>query len=157
MVADIISLSSDKDDEALEDPSRLSRLTKGSKRACTNPAASQQSNQSRCCAVPLSAIPQDEAGPDGVLKDFNILDISEAPAQEIRTRDVNEFFAPIYTSENDKKFRNCKKCSQGSHVVPLVAEMSTLRRHLERHHRAEYLQWAEANGFPSMLPKDCKE
>lgn len=65
---------------------------------------------------------------------------------------------------------------QGAHSVSLVAEISTLRRHLESHHKvshgtccilvsltehvhiqAEYLKWAEANGFTSMLPKDAKE
>ncbi|KAF8119343.1 hypothetical protein EV363DRAFT_1199981, partial [Boletus edulis] len=38
----------------------------------------------------------------------------------------------------------------------LVAEISTLRRHLQSCHRAEYLKWASDNNFTSMLPKDRK-
>ncbi|KAH7903418.1 hypothetical protein BJ138DRAFT_1020674, partial [Hygrophoropsis aurantiaca] len=37
-----------------------------------------------------------------------------------------------------------------------VAEVSTLRRHLESAHKADYLLWAEANKFISMLPRDAK-
>ncbi|KIK81929.1 hypothetical protein PAXRUDRAFT_154892, partial [Paxillus rubicundulus Ve08.2h10] len=33
----------------------------------------------------------------------------------------------------------------------------TLQCHMESTHRAEYLQWAEANNFTSMLPKDAKQ
>ncbi|KAF8445073.1 hypothetical protein L210DRAFT_3365717, partial [Boletus edulis BED1] len=38
----------------------------------------------------------------------------------------------------------------------LVAEVSTLRRHLEANHRPEYMKWAKSNSFVSMLPKDRK-
>ncbi|KAF9231051.1 hypothetical protein BU15DRAFT_49006 [Melanogaster broomeanus] len=47
--------------------------------------------------------------------------------------------------------------SKPSRPIALVAEVTTLRRHMESTHRAEYLQWAEANNFPSMLPKDAKQ
>ena len=105
----------------------------GNKRVCTNPATNQlagsglsgdvgpsngkyHSDLSASTNVfthlaPLSTIPQDQTGADGLLKDVNILDISEAPAQEIHTRDVNQFFLPTYTVENNKKLCNCKKCS----------------------------------------------
>jgi len=77
-------------------------------------------------------------------------------ASTVRETSIS-FFTPAYTSANGKKMRTCKICSKASHPASLVAEISTLRRHLESYHKAEYLQWAEANGFTSMLPKDAKQ
>ncbi|TFK61223.1 hypothetical protein BDN72DRAFT_778481 [Pluteus cervinus] len=41
-------------------------------------------------------------------------------------------------------------------MVALVNEVSTLRRHLEAYHKDQYLKWAKANNFLSMLPK-CRK
>ncbi|KAF8451057.1 hypothetical protein L210DRAFT_3500262 [Boletus edulis BED1] len=117
----IISLSSDKDDETSGNPT-FTHDTKAIfhhadfKKACTNVAANQQSDQTGSHAIntsntPLSTIPQDETGPNGILKDINVLDI--------RTL--------------------------------------TLCYYLEQHYQVECLKWAEANGFSSMLQKDCKD
>ncbi|TFK58436.1 hypothetical protein BDN72DRAFT_782099, partial [Pluteus cervinus] len=38
----------------------------------------------------------------------------------------------------------------------LVNEVTTLRRHLEAFHKDQYLKWAKANNFSSMLPK-CRK
>ncbi|KAJ6579260.1 hypothetical protein DFH09DRAFT_913347 [Mycena vulgaris] len=38
--------------------------------------------------------------------------------------------------------------------IDYVKDPSTLRRHLERHHKPQYLAWAKREGFPSMLPSD---
>ncbi|KAF8546323.1 hypothetical protein OG21DRAFT_1427306 [Imleria badia] len=38
----------------------------------------------------------------------------------------------------------------------LVAEISTLQRHLQSCHRAEYVKWAKDNDFTSMLLNDQK-
>ncbi|KAF8433099.1 hypothetical protein L210DRAFT_3412657, partial [Boletus edulis BED1] len=38
----------------------------------------------------------------------------------------------------------------------LITELSTLRRHSESAHQAEYLKWAKDNSFISMIPKDRK-
>ncbi|KAN0094364.1 Ribonuclease H-like domain containing protein [Tylopilus felleus] len=141
------------DDSADEQGTRSevpSRLSKGSKRvrtnATTNDGTTSATRTENVLAasllsievVPSSSLPQDETGMDGLLKDV-------------------DFFAPTYSDENGKKMRTCKKCSKASHPVSLVAEITTLRRHLESHHKAEYLQWAEGNGFTSMLPKDAKQ
>ncbi|KAF8336804.1 hypothetical protein F5887DRAFT_890955 [Amanita rubescens] len=40
--------------------------------------------------------------------------------------------------------------------VALVAEVSTLRRHMQSSHKAAYQKWAETNSFLSMLPKDAE-
>ncbi|KAH0837807.1 hypothetical protein J3R83DRAFT_6008 [Lanmaoa asiatica] len=106
--------------------------------------------------APTSTLLQDVVDGDGILKDIDVLSIDEAPARENRTRDLDEFFALVYL-ENDKKMRKCKKCSMCTQGVALVSDVTTLQRHLEQYHRADYLRWAEANGFTSMLPKDCKE
>ncbi|KAI5982112.1 hypothetical protein EDD15DRAFT_2181715, partial [Pisolithus albus] len=37
-----------------------------------------------------------------------------------------------------------------------VNEVSTLRRHMQAVHKAEYLKWATAKNFLSMLPEDTK-
>ncbi|KAI5990905.1 hypothetical protein EDD15DRAFT_2169746, partial [Pisolithus albus] len=38
----------------------------------------------------------------------------------------------------------------------LVSEASTLCRHMQAKHKAEYLKWAAANKFISMLPEDSQ-
>ncbi|KAF8433358.1 hypothetical protein L210DRAFT_865284 [Boletus edulis BED1] len=72
----------------------------------------------------MSTLPQDIADADGLLEDVNVLGITEAPAQENCTLNIN------------------KTCL---HVVALVSDVTTLWHHLEQHHQAEYLRWAEAN------------
>ncbi|KAG6377871.1 hypothetical protein JVT61DRAFT_14654 [Boletus reticuloceps] len=83
------------------------RLHKGTKRL-------RQSNQTgssaRTSDAPTSTLPQDIVDADGLLEDVNVLGITEAPARENRTRDIDKFFMPVY-SENNKKLRKCTKCS----------------------------------------------
>ncbi|KAF8336665.1 hypothetical protein F5887DRAFT_891284, partial [Amanita rubescens] len=38
----------------------------------------------------------------------------------------------------------------------LTSEVTTLRRHMDSMHRDAYEQWAQANNFTSMLPRDSK-
>ncbi|KAH9920979.1 hypothetical protein B0H21DRAFT_701867 [Amylocystis lapponica] len=38
----------------------------------------------------------------------------------------------------------------------IVAEATTLRRHMQAFHEGEYKKWAEEHSFQSMLPKDSK-
>ncbi|KAI0280549.1 hypothetical protein BC826DRAFT_924411, partial [Russula brevipes] len=37
-----------------------------------------------------------------------------------------------------------------------VADVTTLRRHMESNHKAIYQTWVQKNGFISMLPKDAE-
>ncbi|KAF9486994.1 hypothetical protein BDN71DRAFT_1352340, partial [Pleurotus eryngii] len=39
----------------------------------------------------------------------------------------------------------------------IIADLSTLQRHLEAHHRGSYLDWCSKNKFISKLLKDCAE
>jgi hypothetical protein len=39
----------------------------------------------------------------------------------------------------------------------IAGDVSTVRRHLQAHHKAEYRTWCKNNNFQSMLPDDIKE
>ncbi|KAI6043561.1 hypothetical protein EDC04DRAFT_2890709 [Pisolithus marmoratus] len=47
-------------------------------------------------------------------------------------------------------------CKVQKKLVPFVNEATTLHHHLQAYHKADYLQWAVANKFASMLPWDTK-
>ncbi|KIK31547.1 hypothetical protein CY34DRAFT_36941, partial [Suillus luteus UH-Slu-Lm8-n1] len=86
-----------------------------------------------------SANHSDEVDADGFLKDVQVMSIDEAsenPRQEQRSRDI--------TNKKMKK------------PIAFVNEVTTMRRHMDASHRNEYLTWAEAEKFVSMLPKDTK-
>ncbi|KAG6851723.1 hypothetical protein C0991_006725, partial [Blastosporella zonata] len=70
-------------------------------------------------------------------------------------KDVNEFFEASVLVQG-KPRRACKPCSKKGPKVDFTAEISTLRRHIQSVHYAAYHQWAKANNFNSMLPKDVK-
>ncbi|KAN0082817.1 hypothetical protein V8E55_008612 [Tylopilus felleus] len=86
----------------------------------------------------VSMLSQDISASDGPPKDVTMIDIDE-PSK-----------AP---QSNSKKCCKCKMCL--NHAI-LVVEVSTLWRHLEANHWPEYMKWAKANSFVSMLPKDRK-
>ncbi|KAF8233429.1 hypothetical protein L208DRAFT_1266574, partial [Tricholoma matsutake] len=89
-----------------------------------------------------------------------IQDVPETPKVTLKdcSCDTDHFFSPSYRLE-DKKYCNCQICSKRSpdHPVPLVADVTTLRRHMQSNHKAAYRQWAESNSFVSMLPKDAEK
>ncbi|KAJ6555702.1 hypothetical protein DFH09DRAFT_1491971, partial [Mycena vulgaris] len=96
----------------------------------------------------------DAVDSDGMLLDIPVItDLSEIDARATlaqRGKDLNEFFLPV-----NGKNRICKLCKIKKNVkIDYVKDPSTLRRHLERHHKPQYLAWAKREGFPSMLPSD---
>ncbi|KAI0739796.1 hypothetical protein C8Q80DRAFT_1111210 [Daedaleopsis nitida] len=82
-------------------------------------------------------------------------------------------FSHVGASKKPKPHRECKNCSCVSIYLSascawssilttdchskkaiLVNDVSTLRRHIDAHHRAQYHQWALANNVESRLPSD---
>ncbi|KIM61764.1 hypothetical protein SCLCIDRAFT_9341 [Scleroderma citrinum Foug A] len=122
------STLSDSSDE-LEDVS-ISSSKWIHKDPITNPAQTSK--------TPSLANEIEETGSDGILKDIEVVDINE----------------PI---KDGKKVQDCDACTKSKKkLVPIVNEATTLQRHQEALHRAEYLKWAKDNNFLSMLPKDAK-
>ncbi|KAI6032394.1 hypothetical protein EDC04DRAFT_2605211 [Pisolithus marmoratus] len=72
------------------------------------------------------------------------------------TQDIDAFFSPVY-DKGKKTYRNCNHCIKvQKKSVPFINEATTLHYHLQAYHKADYLQWAVANKFASMLPWDMK-
>ncbi|GLB43962.1 putative hAT family C-terminal dimerisation region [Lyophyllum shimeji] len=79
----------------------------------------------------------------------------EVEAREDKTKDVNHFFSASKQLGNARK-RQCQVCAKKGHEKWLVAEATTLRRHMASSHKAVYYLWADKNNFKSMLPADRK-
>ncbi|KAJ3011030.1 hypothetical protein NUW54_g2304 [Trametes sanguinea] len=103
-----------------------------------------------------AAIDVDAVDAQGFLQDIQLsaLDNTIRGRREEKTRDIDHFFGSVST-ENGKRVRACTICSKHKKVL-LVAEVTTLRRHLQALHEGRYRNWAEKNDFESMLPKDTK-
>ena len=61
----------------------------------------------------------EETGPDGILKDIEVLEIDEPikVSCEARSRDINALFSPPYSTKDGKKVRDCSACT---YVLPLL-------------------------------------
>ncbi|KAG6372380.1 hypothetical protein JVT61DRAFT_7835 [Boletus reticuloceps] len=102
-----------------------------------------------------------ETGPDGLLKDITVVDVDEpGPVKKSRadrSQDIDTFFSPSFIKDG-KKYRNCTPCTKlQKRPVSFVNEATTLQWHQQATHKADYLKWAAANNFPSMLPQDTKQ
>jgi hypothetical protein len=123
-----------------------------------------------------------EVDPDGVLADVDVMDISQSTSKARRKdggRDLDAFFTPIYDKKGIdgkvRKYRNCKCCEyvflwthfiapisfacrkKKAPVTARVSDTSTLRRHLQLEHKADYHDWCKKKDFVSKLPDDVKQ
>ncbi|KAG6372797.1 hypothetical protein JVT61DRAFT_7202 [Boletus reticuloceps] len=120
-----ITLSSDEEETTSERPSRLDKVRTN---AATNHGTASTVNIDNHKSstlffilaagvrfvkpAPTSSIPHDKIGVDGLLKDVKVLPIdgpTTVPHKNC-TRDVDQFFTPVYNSDNGKKMCTCKKC-----------------------------------------------
>ncbi|PSR75311.1 hypothetical protein PHLCEN_2v9174 [Hermanssonia centrifuga] len=98
----------------------------------------------------------DEVDGDGFLKD---VDVQEIPAPKAaKSVDLDLFFQPSETRQGAngtlKAHRRCTICLDKPYIV---ADVSTLRRHIEAKHAGVYRKWAADNNFESKLPGDVKK
>ncbi|KAF8166190.1 hypothetical protein BJ912DRAFT_245701 [Pholiota molesta] len=89
------------------------------------------------------------------------LDVSEPETPKTslkdRSQDIDTFFEATVKIEG-KSRRQCIICKKkgGGTLKPIVADPSTLRRHLEAFHMSVYNKWCEKNAFQSKLPGAIK-
>ncbi|KAF8202099.1 hypothetical protein BJ912DRAFT_1109650 [Pholiota molesta] len=89
------------------------------------------------------------------------LDVSEPETPKIslkdRSQDIDAFFEAVVKIDG-KSRRQCIICKKkgGGTLKPIVADPSTLRRHLEAFHMSTYNKWCEQNTFLSKLPGAVK-
>ncbi|KAJ8496334.1 hypothetical protein ONZ45_g12488 [Pleurotus djamor] len=96
----------------------------------------------------------DRTGADGFLEDVQVQDLQPSTSRSKREdggRDLNHFFFDAH-EDGSKRRRTCKKCSK-----VLVADVTTLRRHLEAHHKGLYREWCLKTSFKSKLPRDIAD
>lgn len=137
---------------------------------------------------PIHVTDTNQVGSDGFLADVTIQDIEDPTARrEDRSRDINQFFQRVIKIDK-KGYRRCTLCKlyvyDDSYSLALTtagyhrnisAHNSTLRRHLEAHHKvrcilfglswyahrtfkqAKYRAWCADNEYASKLPKDRQE
>ncbi|KAJ8689432.1 hypothetical protein PTI98_012335 [Pleurotus ostreatus] len=125
------------------------------------PTSSTASKRQKPVAKPRPALVTEEVDEDGFLKDISVQDINdEAPRKqrEDSSRDIQVFFSEAFetqTSDGKRRRRRCIKCPRkhGDEQPSFVADVSTLRRHVESNHRAAYMDWCAANDFEPKLPK----
>ncbi|OJT04203.1 hypothetical protein TRAPUB_5111 [Trametes pubescens] len=100
--------------------------------------------------------PDNEVDGSGFLKDVEIINVDdpEASQREEKGGDMDNFFGPPYTGQDGKRWQNCHACTKKKVKNNYVAQISTLRRHMQATHQAAYYTWTKANHFESMLPKD---
>jgi hypothetical protein len=86
---------------------------------------------------PRISSPSDAVDEDGFFEDVEVTSIDDHqpsnPKQKDRTRDVDEFFASAHQVA-EKKYRRCNICVRKGKTADLVADVSTLRRHLASYH-----------------------
>ena len=114
-------------------------------------------NPTQTSKTPSLANEIEEAGPDGILKDIEVVDIDKLikVSHEARSRDINELFSAPYVKDG-KKVRNCDACTyvfsfllyivllsncchwlskSKKKPVPIVNKATTLRCHQEALHK----------------------
>jgi len=72
-----------------------------------------------------------------------------------KTKDVDAFFHPS-EKVGGKPRRACILCKAKGSMQTIVAESTTLRRHIEAIHLSKYNVWCNRNDFDSKLPKAVK-
>ncbi|THG97764.1 hypothetical protein EW026_g4311 [Hermanssonia centrifuga] len=100
----------------------------------------------------------DQVDADGFLEDIDVQEITlSAPTIKTPSRNCDKFFSKLFDSSLQngdgkvKKHCNCTICKK-----TLVADISTLRRHLGAYHALQYRAWALKENFKSMIPADVK-
>ncbi|XP_006455640.1 hypothetical protein AGABI2DRAFT_121541 [Agaricus bisporus var. bisporus H97] len=96
-----------------------------------------------------------EANDDDESSHLNFVREDEIISRESKTKDVNFFFS-IGKRIGDARKRQCLTCRKERREKWIVAETTTLRRHMASTHKSVYYQWALQNNFKSMLPADRK-
>ncbi|EKM76615.1 hypothetical protein AGABI1DRAFT_94030 [Agaricus bisporus var. burnettii JB137-S8] len=86
---------------------------------------------------------------------LNFVREDEIISRESKTKDVNFFFS-IGKRIGDARKRQCLTCRKERREKWIVAETTTLRRHMASAHKSVYYQWALQNNFKSMLPANRK-
>ncbi|KAK6969475.1 putative AC transposase [Favolaschia claudopus] len=94
---------------------------------------------------------------DGFLADVEVTSLNGNQKKKTDAiKDIKHFFDDIYHMSKPggkvQSRRICKACHGGKKSI--VAEATTLRRHLEAEHYAAYHRWAKKNDFESALPSD---
>ncbi|KIO23445.1 hypothetical protein M407DRAFT_214556, partial [Tulasnella calospora MUT 4182] len=90
-----------------------------------------------------------------VLEDLDHIQTPRTPSNRkakktSRTRDIAAFFGDAFRVPGTTKvLRQCNLCRPTERVTDYV---TTLRRHLEAHHKHEYRKWCKASNFTSQLP-----
>lgn len=95
----------------------------------------------------------------GLLEDLSHIHAPEYTASaRDKTRDIRAHFSePRAVSGQKGKFRDCNACKRKkARKYWFTDEHSTLRRHMEASHEAEYTTWCKENDFESKLPKFLK-